>query len=196
MSKNDGWLEQVLSRDLAKVEAPPELSDRVLWDRVPAGAQVRRERVMPPLAWAFGAALLVLALALGVRHESHAAGLGQLKLGQLQSGDPVQVRAWVKSSTGLDVALPDVLGSSVQLLGARVVDPSVPSVEVEYRVHNLGATLLVAKASDAAGTRHADLKTVANRGGKITWIARGQLCTLSCPGAEEERVACLLCHAS
>jgi hypothetical protein len=199
MHKNESWLESALRRDLMRVEAPAEL-----WERVQNPPAQRRETGAKPLAWAL-AALLVVAAVLGLRaRESHAAGA---VTADLQSGDPAQIRAWVRSSTGLDIALPDVLSQSVRLVGARVVNPTVPSVQVAYRVGDRDATLLVARTSDSGSIRHADLRTV-NNDGKITWIMHGQMYTLSgagplsctsplpCTSPDDARVACLLCHVS
>jgi hypothetical protein len=182
-----GWLESVLSRDLKKVEAPAEL-----WERVQRPAAARRSSGAIRLVWSFALGLVVIATAvLGLRgHESQAAGSAELR-----SGDPAQVRGWVRSNTGLDVALPGVLAPSVRLMGARIVNASVPSVEVAYRVGDHEATLLVARTSGSVATRHADLRTV-NNDGKITWVMHGQEYTLQGAGPEEARVACLLCHAS
>ena len=194
MNKNESdWLEPVLRRDLNRVEAPAEL-----WERVQRPAAVRQESGVRPLAWVVAAVLFVVAGVLGLRaHESHAAGaaVGERGGTEFLSGDPAQIRGWVRSSTGLDLALPEVLEPSVQLLSARVVNPAVPAVEVSYRVGSREATLLVARSSGSAGARHADLRTV-NSDGKITWVMHGQMYTLLCVNPEDARVACLLCHAS
>jgi hypothetical protein len=185
-SSEKSWLESALSRDLAKVEAPAEL-----WERIQSPAPARVKTASRPLAWTAALALIVLGVAVGLRtHESHAAGSAELR-----SGDPSQIRGWVQSSTGLDVELPDTLAPSVRLTGARIVNAAVPSVELAYRVGDREATLLVARDAGSAGMRHADLKTV-NNDGKITWGMHGQIYTLSTAGPEDAHVACLLCHAS
>lgn len=188
MSNKQAWLEQALSRDLTKVEAPPEL-----WERVQPGAEIRREQGARPLVWAFAAALSALALVLGMRHEPHAAGVAVAA--ELQSGDPTEIRAWAKRSAGLDIALPAALEPSVQLLSARVVNPAAPAVEVSYRVRGQAATLLVARNSGPMGMRHADLRTL-NNDGRISWVLHGQVYTLTCFNPEDARAACLLCHVS
>lgn len=180
------WLESALSRELGKVEAPAEL-----WERIQKPVAIRRETGGRPLAWVFAAVLFLVAGALGLRvRESHAAGPAELR-----SADATLIRNWVRSNTGLDLALPEVLGSSIHLEGARVVNPAAPSVEVSYQAGGREATLLVARAAGSSGIRHADLRAVSNDG-KITWIMNGQVYTLSSAGPEEARVACLLCHAS
>jgi hypothetical protein len=203
------WLEPVLRRDLSGVEAPAEL-----WERVQRRAETPRKTAtgtgLKPLAWAFAAVLFVMAGVWGMRvHESHAAGpiLAERSGGAehavsaeraglaLQSGDPVQIRTWVRTNTGLDLALPAVLESSVQMTGVKVVNASAPAVEVTYRVGGRETTLLVARSSNSAGVRHADLRNV-NYDGRISWVMRGQVYTLLCASPEDARVACLLCHAS
>jgi len=195
MHKNESdWLEPALRRDLSKVEAPAEL-----WERVQRPAVVGRETGSRPVAWAIAAVVFGVAGVLGLRaHESHAAGAAVAERAggaEFLSGNPVQIRGWVRSSTGLDLALPAVLDPSIHLMGARVVNPAVPAVEVSYRVGSHEATLLVARSSGSAGARHADLRTV-NNDGKITWVMHGQVYTLLCVNPEDARVACLLCHAS
>lgn len=180
------WLKSALSRELTEVGAPAELRERLQ-----APASVRGESGGRPAAWAFAAVLIVVAGLLGLRvRESQAAGPAELR-----SANATQIRNWVKSNTGLDVALPEVLGPSIRLEGARVVNPSLPSVEVSYQTGGRETTLLVARATGSTGVRHADLKNVSNDG-KITWIMNGQVYALSSAGPEEARAACLLCHAS
>jgi hypothetical protein len=180
------WLESALGRELEKVAAPAEL-----WQRVQRPA-ARRRAVVGRLAWAFVLGLAVVAAAgLGLRtHASHTAGVAELR-----SDDPVQIRGWVRGSTGLDVALPGVLAPAVRLTGARIVNAGVPSVEVAYRVGDREATLLVTRAAGSGDVRHADLRAV-SEDGKITWAMHGQVYTLSTGGLEEARTACLLCHVS
>jgi hypothetical protein len=196
-TSDQAWLETVLRRDLSGVEAPAEL-----WERVQRPVELHRktgaQAGLKPLALTFAAVLFVMAGVWGMRaHESHAAGpvLAERAGLALQSGDPVQIRAWVRSNTGLDLALPEVLEPSVRLIGVKVVNAATPAVEVAYRVGDREATLLVARSSGSAGVRHADLRNVKNNG-RISWVMHGQVCTLLCANPEDARLACLLCHAS
>jgi len=178
-------LEELLKRDLRKVEAPVELRERV---------ESALRRAGNPITWTFATALplAVVAVFLGVRsHESPAANASV--------SEPTQARAWVKSRTGLDLELADPLPPSVRLVSVRVVDPAAPSVEVTYQSGGRTGTLLVARASGVSTSRHADLRNV-SADSKIAWVAHGQsytLTTASPPSRPDDaRAACLLCHAS
>jgi hypothetical protein len=195
-------LQEMLRRDLARVEAPAEL-----WGHLQGARLAKASDTVWPRAWALAAALAIVVAVLAVgMHEPPAplaaSASGVVAAGHLefQSGDPAQIRAWLNAQAGIDVALPVVPQPSVRLLGASVVNRVEPAVQVVYRVGNREASLLVEKTSrpegaGAGGARHADLKADSN-GGKITWVMHGQMYTLECFGPEDARIACLLCHAS
>ena len=182
-------LSDVLARGLGRVEAPPELWDRVRWQKPPAGGpRVARSmavaaRKPKPLWWA-AAALATVAIAV-------VAGRGLLDR-DLHSSDPARVREWVFSKSGLSVPLPQKLPSSVRILSAS--QPDKTSAQIKYQVNGQEAVLLVSVASAAvAGDgRHRFLSRDQHTS---SWTMRGLVYTASCANGEVTQVACQLCHS-
>ena len=178
---------QELSGWLARVEAPPELWDRVsggpLADARGSGAMSRdRQGAVGLLAFAAAASALVLAIFFFPR--------------TFHSSDPAQIRAWVHSKAGIDLPLPAKLSPSVRLISARMRDKD--TAQVAYQVDGRDALLLVSLASAAmAGDgRHRGLRNTATRGANTTsWTMRGLIYTVICPSPEVSQVACQLCHS-
>ena len=170
---------QELSQWLGRVEAPPELWDRVRTSQAEACATSRAwwHRLQP----VYLAGPLILAAAL-------VAFL--LPPRTLHSSDPGQVRSWVLSKAGIDLPLPASLSPSVHLL--RASRPDQGTAKIEYQVNGQDAMLLVSLASVAGDGRHKMLSRTANT---WSWSMRGVVYTVSCPSAEVSQVACQLCHS-
>src|SRR5215831_7676191 len=126
----------MLQAELQRVTAPPEL-----WDRVETPPLERRVGISPRWSLVFaGVAAAVVALAWGLRSTS-----------EIRSSDPEKLKSWVHAHAGLDV--PIAVNSPARLEGARLVSAS--SAEISYKVGDLSALLLVAKASPGQVSGHA-----------------------------------------
>jgi hypothetical protein len=192
---------QELSNWLGRVEAPPELWERVRKAGVARALMPAASALMPMLgapersvetsldaAGRSARATFWPALAIAA-----AVVLAALLLPRdLHSGDPAHVKAWVLSKTGIDVPLPAKLGPAVRLVSASRPDKS--TARLAYQVNGRDAVLLVSMASAAvAGDgRHRLLSRSANTS---SWTMRGLVYTVVCPSAEVSQVACQLCHS-
>jgi hypothetical protein len=202
-TKND-WSEPELKRHLAPVQAPEELWDRVHAAPVVTGVvQLRPSRGMT-WQWA-AAAVATVAIIAGVTvwqnrdisGEERAVRALSRTPEQLQfhSADAAELRAWVKTGTGLDVPMPAHTASSVQLVGAYVSRKgSTPTAEISYRVGGQDATLVVSKIPMEGNGRHQFVKSGSYHGSNFTsWTMRGQMYTIA---SADARVGCLLCHST
>ena len=194
------WNEPELKRHLGPVQAPAEL-----WDRVhdAPSVQLRPARGMT-WQWAT-AALATVAIVAGVTvwlnrdisGEERAVRALSRTPEQLQfhSTDAAELRAWVKTGTGLDVPMPPHTAASVQLVGAYVSRKgSVPTAEIAYRVGGQDATLVVSKIPMEGDGRHQFVKSGSYHGSSFqSWTMRGQMYTIA---SADARVGCLLCHSA
>ena len=189
------WLDLQLSHQLAPVQAPD-----ALWDRIQQATGPRpAPRTTPALAlWPVAAILTLMAAAgtlwLVAKGEQPSLDLRQLAIEQIRSGqpmelrstDPNQISAWLRRA-GLDVTLPAERGSSVCLLGARIIDQHGTRIgQIEYKVGADTATLLVAHAGSGPDIGH----------GQLAWHSRGQSFALASSNSYRLDAPCLLCHAS
>ena len=189
------WLDLQLSHQLAPVQAPD-----ALWDRVQqAGGPRPVPRMAPALAlWPVAAILTLMAAAgtlwLVAKGAEPALDLRQLAIEQIRNGQPVelhssdpnQISAWMRRA-GLEVALPAERGAAVRLIGARIIEKRGTRVgEIEYRVGADTATLLVARAAPGPDIAH----------GQLAWRSRGQSYALASSNSDRPDAPCLLCHAS
>jgi hypothetical protein len=201
------WLEPVLTQNLERVEAPPEL-----WERVQAPARVtpvRRSR--PALVWAVACALLVVTGAVVWKIDTRLDGTlssevfaaKELQRGferlEFRSENAEEIQAWIKNRTDLDIPLLPEPGASIRYVGASVatLEP-VPTAEVVFRVGDREQLLMVAKAdAKLSGASHRFLSSGKYHGARVSsWLMRGQVCTLACPIPQNPQTACLLCHAT
>ena len=178
MDKQEYWLEPCLERRLMRVAAPDEL-----WARVRGGRAVRPKRV----GWRLMAAAAMVAI-VGCWSLLPRRGGAELR-----SDTAPEIRAWVKSRTGLDIPLPGRTQSGIRLTGVCEVKGGV---EVAYRVGGRGASLRVSREKGApVDERHRFLRCEAVGGKRVSsWTMRGQLYTLAYAGAGDARDECLLCH--
>jgi len=176
---------QELSGLLGRVEAPPELWERVRGSQAEACATLLGEaegrnwwhRLQPVYLWSpLVLAAVLLFLLLPPR--------------DLRSSDPGQVRSWVLAKAGIDLPLPSSLSPSVRILSASRPDRS--TAKIVYQVNGQDAELLVSLASAAGDGRHKMLSRTANT---WSWSMHGVVYTVSCPSAEVSQVACQLCHS-
>jgi hypothetical protein len=157
------WMEQELERSLRRVAAPEEL-----WDRLQhPGQQPARVRTRF-MAWA--TVPVVMLVALWTPHARNTAPL------QLHSSDPVEVQAWVRANTSLDVPL-----HAGNLAGANAV--SAQTAEIEYRVDGRKMSLLVSSEPVFSERKVAH----------ISWTAEGKTYLLACAEPQDLK-ACALCH--
>lgn len=197
------WLEPVLERHLVEVSAPDELWNRV---RNPIASQPVLVARTPLLALAAAVMLMAGAVWTLLPLRSHQASREALAIEalarnpedlDLRSETVPEIRAWVKSRTGLDLPLPARTAKAVRLAGACAVNLGTAGVEVSYRVSGRNAVLLVSKATAAeAQEKHRFLKceSIGNRR-VSSWTMRGQLYTLAVAAIGDARDECLLCHA-
>lgn len=199
------WLDLELAHRLAPVTAPEGL-----WERIESGRRtVRRKpgrarparrstvwRAWPVVALA-SVALAAMALwladtrppVLDIRQLAAAGSHGRLRPAalDLQSGDPGEIRDFLRRQANVDVPLRAAAG--IRLQGARVLrGGGRPVGAVEYRVGQDSVTLLVAHADPAC-----PLPPHGNH--SAAWQARDQVFALACPNPERLEAACLLCHA-
>jgi hypothetical protein len=157
------WIEPALERHLDRVAAPEELWERV---RNPVVREKKGVHRSVNAARLGACATVLLAIYLFVGHRG------------MRSGDALQIRAWVKDKTGIDVPL-RAHAAGVQLTGARVARGSV---EIAYRVGKRDGKLMVGGRPSASGAR------------VFTWSMDGRMYTLECATPEDLKVACNLCH--
>jgi hypothetical protein len=179
-------LEAVLSRHLGRVAAPEGwrvgFSPRGASAPPPSEAEASRG-LKPTLRgagwWAVAVAAVAVILLVWVRHEPS----------EFRSGDPVEIRGWLRARTGFDIPLRADPPGSIRLVGAHA---SASAAEVDYQIDGRDASLTVAAAPPGArpnGPRH-------SAGARVSsWVAGGQLYTLACARPEDSQLACLLCHA-
>jgi hypothetical protein len=196
---DEGWLKKLLERNLRPVSAPDEL-----WDRIQQPRVRQTHSGFAPLAVLAVATLAAVAVwgfyprSAQSTQELAVAGLSSSpETLELQSGTLPEIRAWVKTRTGLDLPLPSEASHAVRLKGVCTVRGGA-TVEVAYRVSGHNAALLVSKASPeiAGDGRHRFLKCESTVGARVsTWVMRGQLYTLAYAASGDIRDECLLCHA-
>jgi hypothetical protein len=195
---DETWLRPVLARNLGQVSAPDEL-----WRRIgnPRATEVRRHSFRPVTLLAVVTVAAAIVWGFLPRRPASPQKLAVEALEretenlELQSDTSSEIRAWVKSRTGLDLPLPSETSRMVRLRGVCAVKGGV---EVAYRVRGHNAALLVSKASPAmtGDGRHRFLKCESAAGTRVSsWIMRGQLYTLAYSAPGDGRDECLLCHA-
>jgi len=158
------WFEPVLAHQLDQVAAPEELWERV---RNP-GVTRKKERVHRIVNAARVGACATILLFVWI-YMGH---------GGFQSGDPGEIRAWVKARAGIDVPL-RARPAGVQLVGANFAKGSV---EIAYRVGGRDGRLKVDGRHSASSAK------------VFTWSMDGHVYTLECATPEDLKVACNLCH--
>jgi anti-sigma factor RsiW len=111
-----------------------------------------------------------------------------------RSTDAAELRAWVKTDTGMDVPMPAHTASSVQLIGAYVNRKGTPTAEISYRVGGENVTLVVSKIPMDGDGRHQFVKSGSYHGSSFqSWTMRGQMYTIA---SADARAGCLLCHST
>jgi hypothetical protein len=183
-------IEEILERELTRVEAPSEL-----WDRVENPRQ--RKTARPGLTWALAAlvaVVLVVVSALRLVGGSAddlaiQAAVQEPEQLDFRSAEATEVRDWVRVHSGFDVPLADRLPQSIRLDGARTRGETV---EVDYLVDGRRAALLVSKAGVGFGS--ASHALVGRDSQAVSWTMRGRLFTLACAVPGDLEAACLVCH--
>jgi anti-sigma factor RsiW len=192
------WLDLQLSHHLAPVEAPEALWNRIQSGTVLRPACPRAPRSVTAAVWPIAAILTLMAAAgtlwLVAKGEEPALDLRQLAIVllrssepvELHSSDPEQISAWMRRA-GLNVTLPSQRGTSVRLVGARVIERHGARIgEIQYKVGPDSATLLVARAGTGPDGGH----------GRLAWTTQGQSYAVASSSEERPDAPCLLCHAS
>jgi hypothetical protein len=189
------WLDLQLSHQLAAVQAP-----EALWDRIQNGAMARpvQPRAESAALWPI-AAILTFAVAAGTlwlvaRGAEPALDLRQLAIEQLQkeegvslhSSDPAQISAWLRRA-GFDLTLPAERAENIRLVGARLIEKHGAQIgEIQYQVGSDRATLLVARAESVPEGGH----------GQSVWRSHGQSYAVASSNPERPDAPCLLCHTT
>jgi hypothetical protein len=186
-------LETLLSRHLHPVQAPDEL-----WQRIQGGEAAGRSI---PTRWPFwaiaAAAAAMLALCFSLRSatapELEKLAARESRTGgerlDFRSGDPLEIRNWVKTHAGLDVPMPGKLTEDVQLIGVSLLPGDQPVACISYRVRGQVARLLVTHG-EFAGQHSA--APPAN--GPYSWTLQRQTYLLASSNPQETSAACVLCH--
>jgi len=196
-------VEDILERHLGPVTAPGELWDRIQTPSAPR-PQPGFRLAWRKLAWTAAALLAVAGVVSSFRTPyltaaNEAAALQALARGpgdlEFQSGKAGEIRAWIRTGTGMDVPLPDTSSPQVRLEGARLA--SAGTVEIAYEVGGQRAALLVSKGavSGPAKARHGELNRDSLQSRQTySWTLSGQQYTLACSAPGELQAACQLCH--
>jgi hypothetical protein len=167
-------LEQDLLIGLRPVEAPAELWDRVRSGR--AGFSLQRG-LQPPLRFvAMAAAVVLVAAILWGFRPAYPEGAGQ-------------VRAWVRTNSGVDVALAARQG--VRLVAAHTARETA---ELAFVVDGRKGRLLISKA-DAPSSHALPGSLPGNDARVYSWTMSGLAFTLECASPADLRAACVLCHS-
>jgi hypothetical protein len=156
------WLEDELEQSLRRVSAPEEL-----WDRVQSPQQAPTRVRTRFMAWA--SVPVVMFVALWGSHSRNNPAI------QFRSSDPVEIQAWVRANTGLDVPL-----HGGYLAGAKLA--STGTAEIAYRIAGHDATLRVSNAPASA-----------RRNRTVSWTSAGQNYQLACAEPQDFK-ACVMCH--
>jgi hypothetical protein len=178
------WVEGLLKDNLQPTAAP-----EALWDRIGNRAKSANK---PKLGWAaigfagavVAAAALIATVVLPRFDRAHQAVVAERVM---QSGDPGEIRTWVKKSTGIDVPLTRSLPASIQLVEARARNNG--TAEILFRLDGHETVLSVANAVKTDGVRQ-----IQHQQGQRTWQARGVDYELH-GGPAKVGTACLLCHS-
>lgn len=157
------WLEQELEQSLRRVSAPQEL-----WDRIQSPQQTPARVRTRFMAWATLPVVMFVAF-WGAHSRNNPAT-------QFRSSDPVEIQAWVRANTGLDVPL-----HSGHLAGAKLV--STGTAEISYRLAGHDATLLISNAPVA----------IRRNGASVSWTTAGLTYQLACAEPQDFKT-CVMCH--
>jgi hypothetical protein len=171
-------LEQVLSKHLDRVKAPPKLTV----ERFSAKAGPIREAHWSSNLWArpwqpITAGVTAVAVAAIVFLWFHPPS------SDLHSTDPTQIAAWLKARS-FDVPLRPDPPASIRLTGAKVTGPTA---QVRYLI--AGRVVLLTVSPPSTPPPATAYHVVRSH------LVRGQLYTLSCALPQDAHTACLLCHA-
>jgi hypothetical protein len=181
------WLEQVLRRDLQRVSAPDDL-----WKRVRFGKRERRNRTGTGPVWLGAGALALAASLLAVTWGHHTRPASREPA--IQSDNAGEIRAWVRERTGLEIPFAAVAPASIRMVGARIVEPAVPAVEVRFRAGGHDAVLLVVRSASTSFQSRAH-GMHSGSASTVSWTTAGQSYTLTAPDADALHAACSACHA-
>jgi hypothetical protein len=210
------WLEKELAHHLGPVAAPESL-----WNRIQEQKVSRRRSCFRSASWPVVAALLLTTSGGIAWHISKApdrvADMEKLAEHELQgvagglqglnlcSGDPAEIRTWVKAKANVDIDLPIERSvrahTAVRLLGARLIQQHGATIaSLAYRTNDNVVTLLVARARSAMLGNTATAKHLSWRMGSVrsarlfSWSMGEQVYTIASSDTKNPRGACLLCH--
>jgi len=185
-----------LARGLRPVSAP----DR-LWDCLETRLDAVDTIVYAPPRWPLWALALAVAATIALfcftLRSDTTSYMAKLAAGELsdkrqvefRSGDPAEIRAWVKAKAGLEIALP--AEASVELVGVSLIGGMAC---VSYRVGTREGKLLVAHGGSAV-PQHPRLEHAVYRGAALSsWAMLGQTYALAWSNPQDSHGACVLCH--
>jgi hypothetical protein len=204
------WIESELTRQFRPVHAPDTLWQSIHEQRRPLRTRSR----ITAAVWIPALTLLALSVGLSARLTTtpiNAADLRSLSATagapdriEFRSGDPNQIRAWVKERSGIDISFPEKLpatGENVSLVGARLVRlKGTPLAEVTCRVGQHFVSMLVANRPVRSGAgrklRHEDLRIESAADMRlISWNMGAERYMMALTDTYDFHKACLLCHA-
>src|SRR5579862_2732927 len=206
------WLERELERQFAPAAAPDSL-----WSRIERQRLARRPSVPRMVLWPAVAALILAAsadllwqlnqarkslrdLAQFTKTELRAVADAN-NVPELKSGDPAEIRRWVKDNGNIEIEMTAQPSPGVRLLGARLVRVGGKLIAaVGYRVGENTATLLVSQnrldvVGGSPAARHLVSQTDGENGQRLyLWNMRDESYTIAWAGPHDSEGACLLCH--
>jgi anti-sigma factor RsiW len=203
------WLEQELSRQLRPVAAPESL-----WNRIHEQRRPLRVRPRFGTLW-LAAAVALLTLSGGMVAQFSATrdpapDLLNLAERELQadtdssgaigfrSGDPGEIRTWVKRGSGIDIDLPERTNGTVSLVGARLMRmDGFPVAAITYRVgKDFAAMVVTGRRGGLKRNGHIGQRSSSRGDTRLfSWNMSGELYTIALARATDSRAACILCHA-
>ena len=195
-------LEQMLTRGLTPVAAPPDL-----WDRVEAALEPRPRRTVRPrrLVFAVAAASFAIVVAIAVFAQRPGASLGALTAAHREltadpgslavlAGDDGQLSFWLNRH-GFAMAPAVSRQPGIALVGAGVLQREGQTyAALHYRVQDAPATLFVRPSDGSTDRPKAVLESSSPGVTTYRWRDGGQDFVLIVSTTHEARRACGLCH--
>jgi hypothetical protein len=211
MNEAAPWLERELARQLAPVNAPASLWNRIQEPRPRFG----RSDSLRWLAWP-AVVLMTLIVCAGLFRRMDRARqpdrepvefAGSSNVFDLRSSDFAAIRSWVKTQAAIDIDLPEGAAATdnaiVRLFGVRLIRVrGLRVAAIDYGIGDDVATLFVSEKRGARGTKTEATKHLFSSTKStgetrvVSWNMTNQNYTIAFSGAGDAHGACLLCHAN
>jgi hypothetical protein len=176
---------------MAQVKAPDGLWKRIEDERRARRAQPRTGWIL----WPAVAAMLLLASGdllweLG-KSRGEVIRFSDREVASLQSKNPAEITAWVKSKADMDVDLSCCHAENVQLFGVRLLRVKDELVAaISYRMQGKPATLMVSRR----GVAIRRTEPSAPEGRLVSWNSRDRSFSIAWQHANDVEGSCLRCH--